>query len=251
MAEVNLRKTGERIVPEKIKSCDEYLLYLRHMFAYKQASHFLNNNNNVLEVGCGEGYGTHYLSHRVKNIIGLDIDENTIKHAAAKYSSDNCTFNFFDGLNIPYEDNIFDVVISFQVIEHVFNDFDFVSDIYRVMKKNSNFILTTPNRKYRLKNNQQPWNRFHVREYSAIDLNNLLNRTFNSVNIWGIRGNDDIQKNEIKRVKQILKIQSFDPLNLRRCIPGRYQPIIITLLKKIINRNNNIEGDFQKQIYCR
>lgn len=55
-------KTGKRIIPEQFESKKEYLLYLRHLFAYEFAKDNISKNSFVLEVGCGEGYGTSLIS---------------------------------------------------------------------------------------------------------------------------------------------------------------------------------------------
>ncbi len=247
--ENDITKTGERIIPEDIETCAEYLLYLRHLFAYEFARNILPKNSLVLEVGCGEGYGSNLLSQYVEKVVGLDIDDKTIKHASNKYSSENCIFKTYNGIKIPYKDNTFDAVVSFQVIEHIQDDENYVSEILRVLKQASPFILTTPNREYRLDPGQRPWNRFHVREYSASSLEDLLSSTFSDVTIWGIRGNDGIQRIERERVEQILRINSLDPLYLRNLIPEQFKPKIIALLKKIVvrNRNNQNKKGFLQQ----
>ncbi|MEA1936442.1 MAG: hypothetical protein U9M96_06470 [Thermodesulfobacteriota bacterium] len=111
------------------------------------------------------------------------------------------------------------------------------------MKQKSIFILTTPNRTYRLNPGQRPWNRFHVREYSANSLKDFLGNIFSDVKIWGICGNDEIQKIEIERVEQILRINSLDPFSLRRLIPESLKPKAISLLKKMTRRNQESENN--------
>lgn len=242
MAEL-ISKSGERIIPEKFESKEEYLIYLRHLFAYEFAKHKIPKNSFVLEVGCGEGYGTDLLSQNAVKIIGLDMDKNTIAHAQKKYGSENCVFTVHDGIKIPYENDTFDVVISFQVIEHVQDDINYISEIYRVLKRNGIFILTTPNKTYRLKPDQKPWNRFHIREYYPHELENVLKSKFSDVKVWGIRGNEEVQRIDIERVKQSLSIISFDPLNLRKLIPEPLKLVIIKILGRITHRNQRNKND--------
>ena len=239
-------KTGGRVIPENFKSREEYLIYLRHLFAYELSKDIIAKNSFVLEVGCGEGYGTNLLSQHVGKIIGLDIDKNTITHASKKSCSENCVFEMYDGVRIPYNDHTFDAVVSFQVIEHLQNDINYVSEVYRALKRGGIFILTTPNRTFRLKPGQKPWNKFHVREYYPHELENVLRSHFSDVKVWGIRGNEEVQEFEIERVKQILRIISFDILNFRRLMPESLKPIVIKVLRRIARRNqkSNPEGDF-------
>tara|TARA_Y100000034_G_C6909557_1_gene423537 strand:+ start:7073 stop:7885 length:813 start_codon:yes stop_codon:yes gene_type:complete len=239
-----ISKTGERILPEKLDSEEEYIVYLRHLFVYRFAKKKFPKNCKVLEIGSGEGYGTHLLSQseRVKEIVGLDVDLNSIEYASKKYISNNLSFKHYGGFKIPFEDNHFNVVVSFQVVEHLRDDKNYICEIYRVLKKEGILILATPNRDYRLKPGEKPWNRFHVREYSHNSLRELLYHKFENIAIFGVKGSDKIQEIEIKRVKKNLRIASFDPFHLRNLIPESLKPFVIRLLRRSISeKNKNID----------
>jgi len=238
-----ISKTGERIIPEEFVSKDEFLQYLRHLYAYEFAKDNIPKTGLILDLGCGEGYGTSLLSRNVERIIGLDVDKDTIAHASREYGAENCIFKAFDGVKIPYGDDTIDAAVSFQVIEHIQDDENYVLEIYRVLKKNGIFILTTPNRTYRLKPGQKPWNRFHVREYYPEELESILKSVFSDVNVWGIRGTDEVQRLEIERVKRNLKAVSFDPLNLRKLIPEALIPAIIEIRERITGANRKRKND--------
>jgi SAM-dependent methyltransferase len=106
---------------------------------------------------------------------------------------------------MPFADGSFDAAVSFQVIEHVRDDAAFVSEIRRVLKPGAVVLLTTPNRTYRLRPGQKPWNRFHLREYSAPELEALLRGSFRQNAVWGIRGSDEVQEIEHARVRWALR----------------------------------------------
>jgi ubiquinone/menaquinone biosynthesis C-methylase UbiE len=203
-----LNQNGLRIRPSEINSIEGYLLYLRHLFAYEYATKTFSNNDKILEIGCGEGYGTSLISKGVKEIVSLDVDLKTLKHAREKYG-DNCNFVLYDGANLPIKSDKFDGVVSFQVIEHVRDDSKYVSEILRILKNDGIFLCTTPNRVYRLKPGQKPWNPFHLREYYSKDLENILKKAFSEVKVVGIRGTDEVQEIEIKRVKQRGNVQKI------------------------------------------
>lgn len=228
----SISKTNERIILQGFRTKEEYILYLLHLFAYDFAKKQISNESLVLEVGCGEGYGASLLSQNVAKIFSLDIDKNTLAHASKKYGSENCLFRLYDGQNIPYNDNTFDAVISFQVIEHIKDDIKFLSEIRRVLKNNGLFIITTPNRTYRLKPGQKPLNEFHVREYYPLELQNLLKNIFPNTMMWGIRGNEQIQKIELERGKYFTWA-TLGPLNLRALIPKKLRRLISKLVRKI------------------
>lgn len=237
-------KTGERIVPEHfLQSKEAYLVYLRHLFVYESVKNFIPKNSSVIEVGCGEGYGTKFLSQDVKHIIGLDIDKRVIQYASSRYSSENCSFKLYDGLKIPYDDNLYDAVISFQVIEHVQDDINYLAEIRRIVKADGLCMLTTPNRTSRVKAHQKPWNRFHVREYDPDELEALLRAVFSDVRVWGIWGNNEIQRIEKARIKQAQQFAALDLLNLRRLLPASYETWIVKWLKRILRREHNISDN--------
>jgi ubiquinone/menaquinone biosynthesis C-methylase UbiE len=242
MAEL-LSKTTERLIPENFGSKEEYLLYLRHLYAYKTAAEKILKNSFVLEVGSGEGYGTRMLSENFLNITGLDVDKNAIEHAQKKYGSENCVFKLYDGHRIPFEENTFDAVVSFQVIEHIRDDKNYISEIYRVLKSDGVFIVTTPNKTLRLKPGQKPWNKFHVREYYPGELETVLKSKFSDVKVSGIFGTEEVQKIENERVKRGLKLISLDPLNLRKLIPDRIRLKIYKILEEIYKGKRGLKDE--------
>jgi SAM-dependent methyltransferase len=239
-------KTSERITPGNFQSKEEYLMYLRHLFAYEFAENELPGNCLVLEVGSGEGYGTYKLSgsSKVKEITGLDVDAGSIRSASGKYISKNLRFFSYDGNRIPYEDQAFDAVISFQVIEHIRDDRNYVREIFRVLKKNGLFLLTTPNRTTRLKPGQKPWNRFHIREYSSVTLREVLQHSFSEVEILGIRGKNEIEKIDAERVRMAVSLYALDPFNIRLLVPTAIKSFAVRMLTSSRSGNTSKDEDF-------
>jgi len=230
-------KTSERIIPKNfLHSKEAYLVYVRHLFPYEMLPRFLPESSHVLEVGSGEGYGTHLLSQKGYKVIGLDIDQQIIEHASQKYHSADCQFQWYDGRHFPVDDNSVDAVVSFQVIEHSKDDTLFLAEISRVLKLSGLCILTTPNRTYRVRPHRKPWNRFHVREYAPKALEQRLKHFFPDVSVWGIRGSDDIQEIEKARIKQIQKFVDIDPFHLRRLLPAAYETRLVNYLKRIFRK---------------
>jgi ubiquinone/menaquinone biosynthesis C-methylase UbiE len=213
---MELKKTVERIVPKNFETREEYLLYLRHFFAYEKVLQFLEDDFRVLEIGFGEGYGTNLLADHLNRITALDVNKKAVDYANGKYGDDNCKFQHYNGNRLPYSDQHFDAVISFQVIEHIGDDHQFVKEIQRVLKKNGIAVITTPNRKTRLKPGEEPWNEFHVREYSANQLQKLLSGYFDDVTIMGVRAEPDVERIESNRVSRSLSLYKLLPNFLKR-----------------------------------
>jgi len=224
-----LEKSGERVFPDQFENIDEYLVFLRHLFAYEYAMNHLSSKDSVLELGCGEGYGTNLLSRKCYSIVGLDVHMESLNHAVSKYESENCKFQLYNGVRIPFADESFEKVVLFQVIEHVEDDLGFFKEIARVLKPGGTLFLTTPSRSYRLKPGQKPWNPYHIREYYLRDLLDVMKKTFSSATVNGIRATKEVQKKEFSRVQQNHKISSV----LIRKIP----PVIKETIKKQIARS--------------
>lgn len=213
---MELEKTVERIVPKNFQTREEYLLYLRHAFAYEEALKYLENRFHILEIGFGEGYGTHLLAQHLDSITALDVNKEAVEYANDKYGDKNCSFVQYDGDALPFSDDKFDAVVSFQVIEHIEDDHDFIRELHRVLKNGCSAILTTPNRETRLKPGEEPWNQFHIREYSSGQLNDLLSGYFKSVEVNGVRGKPAVEKIERNRVKRKLSLYKLLPDSLKR-----------------------------------
>lgn len=183
-------------------SLEEYLLFLRHKKPYFFISQYCNDKV-VMDFGCGLGYGTFLLSGESKKIIGVDIEQAVISQCIKKYKSKNLIFQPIESdKKTPYEDSFFDIVVSSQVIKHVKDVNWYLIELKRILKANGKLFIITPNRNYRLLPFQKPWNPNHMREYSLGELHKELNIIFENVDILGIRGTEEINKIEYKRVRQ-------------------------------------------------
>lgn len=231
--------SGERIYPEEIKTPEEYLIYLKEVFIYDWCKDKISQDDYCLDAGCGEGYGTKLLSSAVKKIVGIDIDRKIIDRASKKYAGDNCAYQLYDGKTIPFADNYFDVIVSFHAIEHIKDDVGFIDELYRALKDNGLLIVTTPNKTIRLAGNMPSWNVFHVREYTPDELKSLLAKRFKKVTILGIDAVSEARKIEEQRIRNNLKIASYDLLNLRRAFPARLISFFIKMFRSIKNNKKN------------
>ncbi|OGY94507.1 MAG: hypothetical protein A2406_04345 [Candidatus Komeilibacteria bacterium RIFOXYC1_FULL_37_11] len=236
------------MIPESFKSIDEYIMYIRHVFAYNFCSQRIPPKAAVLDVGCGEGYGTHIISSVSDSAIGLDVEQEVIIRAAKKYGSNNCVFQIYNGTDIPFATETFDIVISLQVIEHIKNAQKYLEEISRVLKKNGICIFTTPNKKMRLKSQQKPWNHFHVREYNGLELRQTLEQIFSKIEIYGIYGSPSIQKIETQRIAKIQKLLRLDPLGIRLLLPESWKQKLVLLMRLITQKHTPEKIDYTKSL---
>jgi SAM-dependent methyltransferase len=162
--------TGERTVPG-IPA--ENYWFRRHEIAYLFVlSHV--TRKRVLEVGCGEGYGTALLATTASEVVGLDYDPLTIAHAAVHYPQ--ARFVRGNLAALPLQSGSVDAVVTLQVIEHVWNHNEFVRECLRVLRPGGLLLVTTPNRLTFSPGLETPVNPFHTKEFTAAELADLLTR---------------------------------------------------------------------------
>ncbi len=113
-----MKFTGERFLPQNIADTDE--IYIEHMNRYIFASQFVEGKI-VLDAACGEGYGTDILAEKAEKAYGIDLNEEVIDSASKKYCNANFSRMSIDDMS-DFADDYFDVVVSFETIEHVAAD---------------------------------------------------------------------------------------------------------------------------------
>lgn len=217
-------QTAERVSQSDVS--DNYV-YQRSVLAYVEAAKLIHGD--VLEIGTGSGYGIEMLSEKAKSFLTIDKFASQVGTEMSQ-KLENVEFK---QMNVPpltgLPDNHFDFVVSFQVIEHIKKDKEFVKEIHRVLKKGGKFIVTTPNKKMSLTRN--PW---HIREYTVNELTNLLSNTFSNVESKGVFGNDVVMEYYEKNKANVQRIMRFDILNLQYNLPRQ----ILQVPYDIMNRRN-------------
>jgi len=185
---------------------------------------------DVLEVGCGEGRGIGHIMPKAATYTAIDKIEAVVESLRKKYPQGR----FYAG-NIPplapFAENSFDVVLCFQVIEHIANDHSLLKDIHRVMKPGGVLLMTTPNRTLSLSRN--PW---HVREYTATELSVLAHRFFPSVQMKGIRGNALVMEYYERNRASVRRLMRWDVLDLQHRLPAALLRLPYELMNRL-NRN--------------
>lgn len=201
-------------------------IHQRLFKAYVVAKDYVRGD--VLEVGCGEGRGVASLLQQAATFTAVDkikpvIDELQQKFPEGKFMSMNIPP--FSGL----KDNAYDSIVSFQVIEHIEDDFLFLKEIHRVLKPGGVALLTTPNRKMSLSRN--PW---HTREYLSGELAGLAKKIFPQVEMKGITGNEKVMTYYQENKRSVERIMRFDIFNLQYRLPA----FILRMPYEILNRLN-------------
>jgi len=183
---------------------------------------------DLLEIGCGEGRGIEELSDVCTRYVALDKITETVEHLSKQYKNVE-----FINATIPpisqIEDNSFDTIVSFQVIEHIKDDLLFLQEIHRILKPGGSAYITTPNIKMTLSRN--PW---HIREYTADGLEQLAKKVFNVVEMNGVAGDDVVMEYYQMNKASVEKIMRFDIFNLQYLLPAS----VLKIPYEILNRRN-------------
>ncbi len=140
----------------------------------------------VLDLGSGEGYGTGLLGERASYVTGLDVDADSVAAAQARHGVDGrVIFKVGSAHDLPFPDASFDVVVSFEMIEHVDRQERVIAEVRRVLKPGGLFVVSTPSRE--VYNQFKAPNEFHVKELDQGEFAELLGAEFAHVEMLGER----------------------------------------------------------------
>jgi len=150
--------TGERFIPGVPGE-----IWYEHWHRYHFAAPMVAGRK-VLDIACGAGYGSALLAKTATRVVGADISQAAIDHASTRYASiSNVEFRQADCAALPFADGSFDVVVSFETIEHLEPQEAFLDEVRRVLRPGGLVILSCPN-KIEYTDKRGVINEFHVRE---------------------------------------------------------------------------------------
>lgn len=151
---------------------------LEHLHRYAMLYEIVKGKS-VLDIACGEGYGSNILSDNAAHVIAIDIDATTIEKASIKYKKENISFKKGVIENIACEDKSVDVIVCFETIEHVSDHNKVISEFKRVLKTDGLLVISTPDKLiYGKKTNSG--NSFHKKELYENEFKKLISENFHS-----------------------------------------------------------------------
>lgn len=168
---MTLTFTGERFLPE----CAGEMIY-EHWHRYLIVRDYVAGKR-VLDVASGEGYGSHLLSSVATHVLGVDISAAAVAHAQSRYGNERLHYLAAGCTQVPESDASFDIIVSFETIEHIAEHDAFLREVDRLLAPNGMFIISSPNRpEYSDKTGYK--NEFHVKELDRAELETLLTPHF-------------------------------------------------------------------------
>ena len=170
--------TGERYVPSE-KGRNAYEHYHRYATCLDAAA-----GKTVLDIASGEGFGSALLARNAKCVIGVDIDQNTVRHAQHKYERlRNVSFVVGDARALPLESKSVDLIVSFETIEHIHEHQKMLDELLRVLRRDGAVIVSSPDK---INYSDKPGfaNPFHVHELTHHQFVRLFKKSFRSVRIF-------------------------------------------------------------------
>src|SRR3954451_7528085 len=172
--------TGERVIPGQV----DVDLLNEHLARYTFAAR-LARGKRVLDAGCGAGYGAAELAHVAQAVMGIDCAAEAVGFAREHYRLPNLQFEQASCTALPHKDASFDLVVGFEVIEHLENWRDFLREVRRVLAPNGQFIVSTPNKSYYTESRGADGaNPFHVHEFEFEEFRAELKAIFPYVSLF-------------------------------------------------------------------
>jgi ubiquinone/menaquinone biosynthesis C-methylase UbiE len=173
-----MKITGGRLMLGEFHALIENEHLTRYRFAAKLVA-----GKKVADIACGTGYGTQMLAKAdARSVHGMDLSAEAVGVCAERNNTPNVTYNVANAQSLTaIQDSEFDVVVSFETIEHLPNVEAYLDEMKRILRPGGTFLVSTPDRRiasvmYRFIGH--PANKYHVREYTGRELMDLLSTRF-------------------------------------------------------------------------
>ena len=162
----------ERLVLNKASL--ENIIYDEHLVRYQLAAQ-IAAGKNILDIACGSGYGSKILAEAgALKVTGVDRDAEALEEARKNYSE--VDFKVGDAENISETDKSFNLITSFETIEHLNNPEKYLAEIARVLQTDGIFLVSTPNREVFGQKNP-----YHLHEFTRTEFEEILKKYFKNI----------------------------------------------------------------------
>jgi ubiquinone/menaquinone biosynthesis C-methylase UbiE len=204
--------TGERFVPGTPGE-----IWVEHWHRYHFAAGW-TAGKRVLDVACGEGYGSALLARGAASVTGIDVSEAAIAHAHRTYAEiPNLEFVRASCDRLPLADASVDVAVSFETLEHIAEQAAFLDELARVLAPGGVLVLSCPN-KHEYSDERAHVNEFHVKELYRGELAALVAERFPESDWYGQRPTFYsliAPEAPAQALGQVVEVDEADPVNAR------------------------------------
>jgi len=138
----------------------------------------------VLDIGCGARMGPFILLGSARKVAGIDISKEAVGYALKKWPRVNLVYLVADAKYLPFKDEAFDCIVSFELIEHLDNYEAYLGETKRVLKEAGYLIISTPNRPVASAQGILS-NPDHLREFDLEEFRSILGGYFSDITIYG------------------------------------------------------------------
>lgn len=213
-----MKFTGERYVPHDGWADIAYEHLARYMFAQPLAA-----GKHVVDVGSGEGYGSHLLARRAASVVGIDLSPEAVRDATRRYAVQFPNLHYIQGsaIALPFESCSVDLVVAFEVLEHIAQHDEMLAEVRRVLRAGGLFLVSTPN-KLAYSDLPKYSNPFHVKELYFDEFRALVESHFDAARFFtqkNLTGNmiaplDETQPAplQVRRIHQKNRSDEFEPV---------------------------------------
>jgi SAM-dependent methyltransferase len=137
----------------------------------------------VLDLASGEGYGSNMIAQSARSVIGVDISEDAVRHAAQTYKQSNLKYRRGSAAQIPVASASVDIVVSFETIEHHNLHEQMISEFKRILKEDGLLLISSPDKLY-YTDIPKFHNQHHVKELYEGEFRQLIQRHFRNATLY-------------------------------------------------------------------
>jgi len=160
--------------------------FQHHLARYEFLLPMVRQTDDILETGCGAGYGSHMLSERARSVVAIDYSPAALEYARERFHAPNLAHLLMNCHRLAFSDGSFDLVVSFEVFEHLEAPEEYLSECRRVLRAGGRLVLSTPNRSswdIHMRSIGRDYE-YHVNMQDLKGLRRQLQKFFSSVEIY-------------------------------------------------------------------